>query len=114
MVRLLCLGLLAPLAGAVPTNLRGAASLQTINQAEPTVGWTEINNGNMPLGRGTSGICSGPWGILVFGGELSEHFWTSQTLLLERLGGEWQVLSFDEGAHPSARSNPGMARFTTP
>jgi len=95
---------------AVPTP-RGTAALQQIDRPNPPVGWSAVENSNMPLGRGTAGICTGPWGVMVYGGELTEHMWTAQTLLLHELGGQWQTLSYPEGSYPAARANPGMARY---
>jgi len=82
-----------------------------VNDAEMP-GWEYVPNENMPDGRGTAGMCSHPdFGILIFGGELTEQIFTSETWLLPSPGGTWQQLMYASGNAPSERSNPGLARY---
>ena len=76
------------------------------------VGWEAVNNGNMPRARGTMGFCTHPtFGLLVFGGEVSETEFVDETWLLPATPGTWQLQDYAPGHKPSNRSNPAMARY---
>ena len=84
----------------------------TSQSTSSAVGWTQIFNGNMPIGRTASSMCTGAFGILVFGGGVHEHRFTDETWLLPALGGSWRLIATPEGRpHPRARAVAGMARY---
>ena len=93
-------------AAAAPASRDGSA-LQ-LQQAE-RVGWTYVNNHNLPEGRGVASMCAGDFGIMVFGGEITEYDDVAETLLLDRPGGTWRTLEYD--VHPSARALGATARY---
>ena len=106
--------LLPLLQGAVPSPAHDAAlePRGLSGQSATPVGWSEIINSNMPSGRTASQVCTGDFGVMVFGGAVHEHRFTNETWLLPALGGSWQLLNTTEGQpHPRARAVAGIAKY---